>query len=180
MSFNTIIYNEYNLSVWKNIVSPKTKQFYKERKSIIKKKPTLLEYNINKHTATFKLPATYLGNNYKVKVQFFGLSEKMLELFNDDIKSPPTWKKITNKIFKKLINNTDLKFDCTCRAFQMQAHQFSLTEVDSAIKNYNDPGKGIWIGRHESLGGLCKHIFEVVIELNKDNYLSSILHKLKK
>lgn len=60
----------------------------------------------------------------------------------------------------------DLKLHCNCMAFHWQGHRYRLSIQDGAIKPISiaDP---VWGSKHDGEGGLCKHLIDVLYDLDK-------------
>jgi len=171
---------EFNVDQWGQFISSKTMKWRRERNSVRGKESSvskLGDYDIKSHTATFMTEPTYTcsaeafengkfkgspsrESMYLMQVQFQDLEKVMKSRFQGRGERSPdkaSWKNVTLKMFRGMIREVDVKFDCSCLAFHWQGHRYNLSQIDSALFPTSIPDP-IWGPRHNGDGGLCKHL----------------------
>lgn len=182
-------FTEFTVDDFRKYVSPKTKHFQalrkKEKGNEIEKKgggksknveakiARVIDYDFDRNilliatepTYNFNIIAYDPGENggsghkdniYEIEIQFIDI----------DKWRNSSWSEIKLQEFKDILKVVDIKLNCTCFAFYWQSHRHELTQLDSAIYEYNGTDTGEWKARHDGKPGLCKHLSAVMPILN--------------
>jgi hypothetical protein len=169
---------DVNIDQWSQFVSAKTRKWRNERNKVRGPESSVAklgDYDLKTHTATFMTEPTYSGsaeayengatspsreNMYLMDVQFVDMEKILSNRFSGKGERAPekkSWENVTLAMFRGMIREAEIKFNCSCAAFLWQGHRYQLSQVDSAIHKISIPDP-IWGPRHNGDGGLCKHL----------------------